>query len=530
MFNFKIGADPEFLFFHQNRMAPADRSLRAVFGKKSTDYPLMDAGGYKIGEHGNLGWDGHSSTGEIRPTPSKDPAEVARNIGEIVKAATKEMPYLTMTTLSIGSAIGGHVHLELPKTGPLAPGAVAVMDRSADSLGRMFATFISPILASEHRISSAVRVMGSGYGKITDIRMNEFNGGRDKTVEVRGATAEWTCHPEVAVATLTYLGVVWNEILKRGPTAVARNPVMFKTLKQAESIQNLILSEYGPAQASILASIHAYVKTFDAYQDNKDAVDLVFNTQKISKMKESVGWNLTRGWSSPGEAKASKPTKRTFLSDKTTKENLKKIDLDALRGVIPTIAFNDDYNMGRLMDALSKRLTALGLELDNSYFFYGLKKGADDFLIAEASRGDSASERDLLYHSAPRNIPLDAVKDIAKRMTQRFGAGTSSSSKTARIDPLTGKNKNALNGKIITFGIPYDLREKGEIRPFLAKLWDIERGVTIPTKLTELPTRVLAKGATEGELDNVPAEILANLQDERTQNIPDGLIINPNES
>lgn len=527
MFNFKIGADPEFLFFHQNRMAPADRSLRAVFGKKSTDYPLTDAGGYKIGTHGNLGWDGHSSTGEIRPTPSKDPVEVAHNIGEIIKTAAKEMPYLTMTTLSIGSTIGGHVHLELPKTGPLSSGAEIILGRSADSLGRMFATFISPILASEHRISSVVRVMGGGYGKNTDIRMNEFNGGRDKTVEVRGATAEWTCHPDVAVATLTYLGVVWNEILKRGPASVARNPVMFKTIRQAESIQNLILSEYGPAQASILASIHAYVKTFELYQENKDAVDLVFNTQKISKMKESVGWNLIRGWATPGETKIAKPTKRTFLSDKATNDNLKKIDLDALRGVIPTVAFNDDYNMGRLMDALSKRLTALGLELDNSYFFYGLKKGADDFLIAEATRGD---ERGLLYHAAPRNIPLDTIKDIAQRMTQRFGMGTSSSSKTARIDPLTGKNKNALNGKIITFGIPYDLREKGEIRPFLAKLWDIERGVTIPTELTELPTRVLAKGATNGEFDTVPAEILATLQDERVQNIPDGFIINPNES
>ena len=159
MFQFNIGADPEFLLYHNSRMAPANKTITHTFGKKSTTYPEAQMG-YKVASAGVVGWDGANSTGEFRPSPAKDPMKVAANIGELIKTTAKEIPYLTMTSLSIGSPIGGHIHLEVPNDHEIKN----ITSQRQNSIIKILATFLTPIVASEHKISTAPRFGANGYG------------------------------------------------------------------------------------------------------------------------------------------------------------------------------------------------------------------------------------------------------------------------------------------------------------------------------------------------------------------------------
>lgn len=518
MFNFNIGADPEFLLFHNNKFAPAIDVIRATYGKK--DFPST-SDGYLIkngtNPAGTFGWDGHNRTGEMRPKQNKDPKEVVANLGKMIESATETMPYLTMTSLSIGNPIGGHIHLELPQdVEAYAKSVTTILGRSDEAIGRMMALYLAPIIASEHRISAAIRLNSGSYGKIHDIRKNRPSDSV-QTIEVRGLTAEWTCRPDIALATLTYLGVIWNEILTKGPNAIVRTPLGLKTINQTNSLQTMLLSEYQPVMDAIIKATHQHVKNFELYQENKAAIDLIFDYKKTSKMKEDVGWNISRGWNQ--EKKTPKMTKRSFMSDTRIKKELKKIDDDAISPNQQNVTYNDDFNMSKFMTALNERITALSLQLENDYFFYGLKKETENFLITRHDM--QTKEFDFLTY--PKNVKRDDVKAIANKMLLRYTSNYKETKGQLRLDPKTGKNRSSQK-TLITFGIPYELRADSDIKLFLAKLWDVERGLVHPTPLTEIPEVIDAKTTPAQEKNKIPQEVSMALEEERTQSFPTDLI------
>ena len=67
-FPFMIGADPEFLMFHGAKAVDAKAVLTEFLKNKPTI--LSAQAGFKIEGVGEIGWDGASSTGEIRPDAS----------------------------------------------------------------------------------------------------------------------------------------------------------------------------------------------------------------------------------------------------------------------------------------------------------------------------------------------------------------------------------------------------------------------------------------------------------------------------
>jgi hypothetical protein len=530
MFKFNLGADPEFLLFHNNRLAPAYETLQTSFGKKDfargSDGFIIKKSDSKTA--GVLGWDGHNRTGEMRPSPSKNPQDIVENIGKMVEKATETVPYLTMTTLSLGNPIGGHIHLEIPQNteennlSPEYKKNIEVIEARGDpAIGRMMALYLAPIIASEHRISAALRMASNGYGKIHDIRKNNVNPGA-RTVEVRGLTAEWTCRPDIALATLTYLGVVWHEILTRGPNSIMRSPISLKTIQQTDSLQTMLLSEYQPVMDSVIKAVYQQVKKFELYKDHKDAVDLIFDYKKTSKMKEEVGWNLTQGWTK-NEAKPKNTTKRTFLSDARIKRELKKIDEESLQTMSQeNVTYNDDFNMTNLMSALNTRITALSIELQHDYFFYGLKKNTENFLIVSHEKRDE-DKNQVLTH--PNNLTRDEITSISTKMYNRYLSGKKDTRGQLKINPKTGKNIDQ-NQTIITFGIPYELRVNGDIKLFLAKVWDVERNLLVPIAPEAIPATI-AHRKTEVNEKELPDDIRNLLEDPRTLSYPDS-IINPN--
>jgi hypothetical protein len=84
-FKFKIGADPEFVLTMQGRKVDARQTMELMLkGKEGLKYNESKSG-FDCGEFGNIGWDGASSTAEIRPAAALDPKEVTNNIANMLR-------------------------------------------------------------------------------------------------------------------------------------------------------------------------------------------------------------------------------------------------------------------------------------------------------------------------------------------------------------------------------------------------------------------------------------------------------------
>lgn len=463
-FAFKLGADPEFLLFYGKRKAPANKTMEAFLAKTQleTNEKLK---GYKIPNAGILGWDGHAATGEIRPDASKSPEKVAENIGTIFTKLNEVMPFMEITTLSIGEPIGGHIHLEIPT----AKQTAFTDTKFKQTLSKIMASFIMPILASEHRLCSASRYT-STYGKAGDLRIGNIeNHPGVMTCEVRGMSAEWTVSKKISTATLAYLGVVWHQILKEGK-AINKNPILFRNQTQVSAIQEMLLSDYRPIINTVIDGIRDVVKTFEMYPMFKEEVDFLLNTAAVRKEKEENGWNINSGWNF---RKDKNITKKDVLATKKISKVLKKINYENMRGDF-SLAYNNDYNVGIFTDTIAERIAALGWVLENEYFFFGLKKGDEGYAVANVAEDK--------YYVMPKNRDRKKVKEALERMRERFMdyRGTA-----IRIDPKTGKT---VGGKreCILVGIPYEDRVEKDTKKFISLIWDLEKQVIKPMKFEEL--------------------------------------------
>ena len=84
-FPFKLGADPEFSIMLKDNRIPADRILNILFKDLEST-----GSGFKIKKAGEIGWDGHSLTGEIRPAPANTPRQLVENIRQLFTAMNEK--------------------------------------------------------------------------------------------------------------------------------------------------------------------------------------------------------------------------------------------------------------------------------------------------------------------------------------------------------------------------------------------------------------------------------------------------------
>ena len=462
-FDFKIGADPEFILTMQGRKVDAKQTMEIMLKNKPD---LRKVGmGYTIKDKncGDIGWDGADSTGEIRPSASNDPKKVINNLGTLLKIFTKYIKLCDMSTISEYSSIGGHIHLEVPKG--------EHWSREKENLiHRRLASFYLPVLISENKTNLNLRLRQS-YGSIKDHRIeNKFtyeDGADGKTFEFRCPSAEWLTTPKLAEATLAYMAVVYHEILKHPKNFSNFNDIVYKSDKQGDALQTLAIMEFELLTDNILQKARKYVRTFEMYPQYKNEIEYIFNPKQIIKDKQKADFNIALGWKLLD--RQSVPKKSEILSSKKKIMSIaKQKDFDILKQVM-NIHHNDDTNVGVFVENLKDRVAAFNWKLKNNYFIFGIRKGINE-IITRNLKGEYLTGKNIIK----TELDHDAISRLFDKMNNKFNSNIDRTLSTT-LDFTTGKPKD-LRESIILIGLPYGMRVSEEIKPFLNLIWSLEKG------------------------------------------------------
>lgn len=458
---FMIGADPEFLAFYGRKSVHAQELLTWGLGKVR---PALenDGYGYKIGKFGHMGWDGHNATGEMRPSAAKTPDELVANIGGMLKAVHEHLPFVDFSALSIGAAVGGHIHLDA--------GPDMYNDKTKARVARLVATFLLPIFASEHAICSGYRSSGS-YGQPQDMRYQNVGTSAKMVLEIRGPSAEWTVSPRIAKATLCYIACVWQEIIKRS-LPLSKTEIALKTEPQIKAAFNAILSDYRPMKDGLLKGIAETVRGFEFYDKYKEEIEFILDPKAVYAEKEKVGWNLMVGW---GLTKEVKPKKKELMSEKIVAKKAKGVNMDLIDSSF-SVSYNNDFNVSFFSEAISERVAGLGWKLKKEYFLFGLKKGVEGFLANDADAGT--------FFNVPSNINHKTINSLTQKLVQKYGSQKRVD--MIRIDPKTGHTRKGM-GDVVIIGLPYEMRQHKDVKHLVELIWKIENNKLEAKKLADYP-------------------------------------------
>jgi hypothetical protein len=442
-FPFTIGADPEFTILIGNRRVNAGSFIPNLFEKSGFE---RKNDGFNVQNKVNVGWDGCSSTGEIRPSPSPYPSVVVDNLRTGLQALTKNLSIFDLNTTSKRASIGGHIHFLIQ------PNNTSNTNRQ---IHRCLAAFYLPLLLADDVVDLNLRSKSGGYGSINDFRVEAHSGAT--TFEFRVPSAEWLTTPKTAEATLTYLATVYNEIIK-DPKAFASKykEIVWTKEEQASALQDMILSNYiGPIE-NVFKKIQKAIKTFEYYEENKTLIDYCFRPKQVLLDKNNVNFNIIDGWNLHSKA----PTKRQILNNKVASLKAKNINMDLFSETV-TIYTNPELNIEVFANELKKRVLAYNWKLKHSYFLFGMRNGIKDFIVF-----NKAMEK--IYDGGQLTTVMDvhSIEDTFHRMDSRFPT-----------DNLGSASDNAKNKKNhIMIGVPYDMRQNIVLKPFIQLIYDIESG------------------------------------------------------
>lgn len=459
-FNFTIGADPEFILTMQDRKVDAQQTMTLMLkgkeGFKTTN------GGFEVGKFGNIGWDGASSTAEVRPSASNDPTQVTENLRELFTAMTKHIKICNMSTISEFSSIGGHIHFEIPRGEKWS-------NEKRNTIHKRLASFYLPALISENKTNLSLR-MRQGYGLLKDQRIEEKfkyqDGTPGFTFEFRSPSAEWLTTPKLAEATLAYMGTVYHEILNHPKSFSKFNDLIYKNEKQGEALQALAIMEYSIMTDGIMKIAHKYIKTFEMYPVYQKQIDYIFNPKQIIKDKQKANYDIAEGWNLI-ETK-SMPKKNEILSSKKRIQNIaSKTDFDILKRVM-NIHYNDDTNVALFAETFKDRVAAFNWKLKNNYFIFGMRKGIEK-IVAKNLKQEYLAGKELMKTILDR----DQMDALFNKMNTKF-ENQNQMSYEQTIDFITGKPKD-MRENIITIGIPYKMRINEDLKPFLSLIWQLEK-------------------------------------------------------
>ena len=475
-FDFKIGADPEFVLTMQGRKVDAKQTMQLILTKKPGFIKDRHEMGFDIAPFGNLGWDGASSTAEIRPNPSYDPQEVTNNLGGMFKAFTKHIKLCDMSVISEYSPVGGHIHLEVPKGERWSA-------EKRSQIHKRLASFYLPILIAENKVNLNLRIK-QNYGSLKDFRMDERfkyeDGSPGWTFEFRCPSAEWLATPKLANATMAYMGVVYHEIIHHPKNFAKYNDIIYKSDKQGEALQTLAIMEFSLLTESILAKAKKYVRKFEMYESYKEEVEYIFNPKQVIKDKQKANYNIALGWDLIGNTI---PKKSEILASKKKIKNIAQIkDFDTLKGVM-NIHYNDDKNVAMFAEALKDRVAAFNWKLKNNYFIFGMRKGIEK-IIAKNLKNDYLTGREIIKTA----LDYQEVEKLFQKMSSKFNSMNGIANK-ATLDFGTGKIKDQRE-QVIMIGIPYMMRVEEDIKEFLNFIWVLEKG-EIPKKHAKKPAELI---------------------------------------
>ena len=498
---FKIGADPEFLMFYNNKILNAKSTFKSIYAKHTTDtssqQQIDKTMGYKVGHHGNVGWDGLDQTAELRPTAETNIDTLINHIKELLKSIHQTLPFADLTTLSIGNPIGGHIHIDISDT-------PEINDQDQRKIRKLIATFLLPIITTDHKICASIRTNAnsSNYGQIDDIRIQELPDTNPTvtTLEIRGPSAEWLTTPKIAKATLAYIGTMWYEI-KTNQNTLLKHKTTIKNKLQTESLQQIILSGYKPLVQTAVSQIGQLIKTFALYPQFKKEIDFILDTDAVYKEKETAGWNIATGWGFNTYTK--QPTQREILSDKKTKTELKKTNIDIITQNTH-VTYSDDRHVNIFADALNERITAFQWKLKHEYILFGLKKDTMGYLAAPCLQftGKKTQKTHTGFYELPKERNIEELITTLQNMYQR----TQNHNKPL-INPKNGQIKTRTQ-EIIGIGIPYDIRIDKNIKSLLKLVWHIEKNTLKLKQENEFHTSTNKQPNTQPTLTDDEINIL----------------------
>jgi len=459
-FNFKIGADPEFILTMQGRKVDASQTMKLMLNKKKGFVPDKDGMGFDVDPWGNIGWDGASSTAEIRPKAANTPQEVTNNLGGIFNEFIKHIQICDMSTLSEFSSVGGHIHLEIPK-------GEKWTKEKANLIHRRLASFYLPVLISENKTNLNLRLK-QRYGSLNDKRIEPRfkypDGTPGCTLEFRCPSAEWLTLPKLANATMAYMAVVYHEILNHPKEFAKFNDIVYKSDKQGEALQTLAIMEYDILTNSILSKVKKYIRTFEMYPFYKDEIEYIFNPKQIIKDKQKANYNIAEGWKLI-TAKNSPKRTEILSPKKKVQEIASKKDFDIIKKVM-NIHYNDDTNVALFAESLKDRVAAFNWKLKNNYFLFGMRKGIET-IVSKNLKSEYLTGEEIIK----TELDKAHLDNLFEKMQTKFNANMQ---RITTLDFSTGKIKD-IRESVIVIGIPYTMRVKEDIKSFLSTIWELEK-------------------------------------------------------
>ena len=431
----KIGSDPEFSVLWNNQRVPANQVIENLFRGDSR------RNGHSVRtEGGELGCDGCASTGELRPNPELDPIKAAANIGIMIQEFAAKGMGFDLSTLSLWGPIGGHVHLELPE-------GVSSSDPRLSDWHNKLMSFYMPVMMGEEKAS--VKLRCSNYGQITDWKPPE---GSRRTIEVRVPTAEWITTRKLAESMLAYMAVVWHEVIFN-PKNLPKE-LLVKSDKQKTALQDMAINEFGLVNQAILKVIAGAVRTFEMYPTYKDQIEYILKPDRVLADKRAVGYSIKEGW---GFAKSTKSiNKRLFLGSQK--------DVEVIDGETFGIYHNEDFRTGLYAEELRKKVSS-GMKLNHTYYIFGLKKGIKGIFL-------SKEEKYYLTPEYATSSDITAITRTRSRMASK--AGQYEKERTS-LDFKKGHIRKEID-RAVCVGIPYEMREKQDLKAFLEAIWKFEKG------------------------------------------------------
>jgi len=450
-FSFKMGADPEFNILFQNDRLNANYVMEILF-KKDLKKKSM---GYVVPKAGELGWDGCSSTGELRPLPSNKPAKIVNHLAAIIAQFSNKIKLFNLSTLSEKASVGGHIHFELPKDNinnfmsETEGKPTATMRR----LHRCLSLFYLPLILAENSENNRMRI-SSSYGKLEDFRLNRQDAAL--TYEFRAPSAEWLTTPKIANATLSYLGVVFNEFLNHPESANKIKSLLLTNNRQLNTVQELTLGGFSAINNFLCSKIKKALRQFELYPNFKDEIEFLFNTQRVLKDKEKANYNILYGWNM---GKTKMPTQRQIMSERKIKEIALSKDMENIVEMI-NIRFNSDSNCEVFARSLKERVVALNWQLKNNYYIFGLRSGINNYIAFNPAKELYCGQEQVVTKS-----DWSELFNLMSRVQVKLGVS----------NPSANKPKSIRNDVII--GIPYRERIKLNTKEFTRKIIDIEKGL-----------------------------------------------------
>ena len=473
LFDFKIGADPEFILTMQGRKVDAQQTMQLMLSKKEGLKYNEDKKGFDINGAGNIGWDGAASTAEIRPNPSNDPKEVINNIAALFQHFTKHVKICDMSTISEFSAIGGHIHLEIPEDDKWS-------NEKKNTIHRRLASFYLPILISENKTNLNLRLK-QNYGSLKDQRIEQRfthpSGKAGYTFEFRCPSAEWLTTPKTAEATLAYLAVVYHQILNHPKSFSQFNDIVYKSDKQGDALQTLAIMEFDLLTNSILNKTRKYIRTFEMYPQYKKEIEYILNPKQVIKDKQRADFNIAVGWNLLEKTILKKS--EVLSSDKKIQQIAEKRDFDILKRVI-NVHYNDDTNVGLFAENLKDRVAAFNWKLKNNYFIFGMRKGINE-IIAKNLKHEY-----IIGETVTKTIlDKEHIDRLFEKMNTKFLNGAEIN-RGITIDFITGKPKDTKRSMVV-IGLPYDMRVKKDVKPFLNFIWALEKDEIVKESRKNIP-------------------------------------------